>query len=109
MVMKVKQFWTLLINQEKKLSLSLAWFSLSSDLGLVPPKPRLCHLSRSDLKQEFGFNLFKRRDVEGQFVGGVESGSAAHQAGLREEDRVVELDGDNIENKSHKKLVKKIK
>merc|ERR1712227_393941 len=38
-----------------------------------------------------------------------ESGSAAHQAGLREEDRVVELDGDNIENKSHKKLVKKIK
>ena len=87
----------------------MACFSLSSDLDLVPPKPRLCHLSRSDLKQEFGFNLFKRRDVEGQFVGGVESGSAAHQAGLREEDRVVELDGDNIENKSHKKLVKKIK
>ena len=53
--------------------------------------------------------MFKRRDVEGQFVGGVEAGSAAHQAGLREEDRVVELDGDNIENKSHKKLVRKIK
>ena len=47
--------------------------------------------------------------VEGQYVGKIEAGSPAESGGLQNGDRVVEVNGDNVENKSHKKVVRKIR
>lgn len=56
---------------------------------------------RSDGKG-FGFTLL------GQFVGGVEPGSPAEAAGLRDGDRLVEVNGVNVENYSHKDVAMEI-
>ena len=42
-------------------------------------------------------------------MGKIEAGSPAERGGLQNGDRVVEVNGDNVENKSHKKVVRKIR
>lgn len=45
----------------------------------------------------------------GMFIKLVVSGSVAHNAGLSNNDRLVELNGENIEGLSHNQVVEKIK
>ena len=78
-------------------------------VGANPPKPRLCYLYKVEDFDGYGFNLEKRRGRDGQYIGNIELGSPADRGGLRDGDRVVEVNGENIETKSHKKVVKKIK
>ena len=69
----------------------------------------MCYLYKVDDFDGYGFNLCKIKEREGQFISNIELGSPANRGGLREGDRLVEVNGENIETKSHKKVVKRIK
>lgn len=45
----------------------------------------------------------------GQFIGKVDRGSPAESAGLREGDRIVQVDGQDIEGETHSTVVARIK
>ncbi|XP_059203136.1 Na(+)/H(+) exchange regulatory cofactor NHE-RF2 [Centropristis striata] len=69
--------------------------------------PRLCHLMRSDTG--YGFNLHSDRSRPGQYIRSLDPGSAADHAGLRPQDRLVEVNGVNIEGMRHAEVVSFIK
>ncbi|XP_005799363.1 Na(+)/H(+) exchange regulatory cofactor NHE-RF3 [Xiphophorus maculatus] len=72
-----------------------------------PPKLKLCYLVKS--KMGFGFSLRSARDERGLFMTQVESGKIAYNAGVRNEDRLLEVNGENVENYTHDEVVEKIK
>lgn len=47
--------------------------------------------------------------IPGMFIKEVTPGGIAHNAGMKEQDRVVEINGENIEKLSHSQVVNKIK
>lgn len=51
--------------------------------------PRLCHLVRSETG--YGFNLHSDRSRPGQYIRSLDPGSPADHAGLRPQDRLVEV------------------
>uniref|UniRef100_A0A8C2ZJ10 Na(+)/H(+) exchange regulatory cofactor NHE-RF n=1 Tax=Cyclopterus lumpus TaxID=8103 RepID=A0A8C2ZJ10_CYCLU len=62
-------------------------------------RPRLCFLTKG--QRGYGFHLHGERNKGGQFIRKVEPGSCADQGGLRSGDRVVEVNGENVENETH--------
>lgn len=62
-------------------------------------RPRLCFLVRTE--RGYGFHLHGERSKGGQFIRKVEPGSSADLAGLRPGDRLVEVNGENVENETH--------
>lgn len=71
--------------------------------------PRLCHIVKWPDFQGYGFNLHAERDRPGQFIGTIDDGSPAQAAGLQEGDRIIEVNGANIESESHKQVIEKVK
>ena len=70
--------------------------------------PRLVVMKRGP--GGYGFNLHGERNVQaGQTISAVDDGSEAQKAGLRVGDKVVEVNGVNVEKMSHSDVVKKIK
>lgn len=70
--------------------------------------PRLVVMKRAE--GGYGFNLHGERNVQaGQSISAVDDGSEAQKAGLRVGDKVIEVNGMNIENMSHGDVVKRIK
>ncbi|KAL6102793.1 nherf2 [Pungitius sinensis] len=76
---------------------------------VAPPElaPRLCHLTRSGAG--YGFNLHSDRSRPGQYIRSLDPGSPADHAGLRPQDRLVEVNGVNIEGLRHAEVVAFIK
>lgn len=73
------------------------------------PSPRLCHLIKWPDFDGYGFNLHAERSNPGQFIGKIDEDSPAEMAGLREGDRIVEVNGVNINNENHRQVVERIK
>lgn len=73
------------------------------------PAPRLCHLIKWPDFDGYGFNLHAERSNPGQFVGKIDDDSPAQMAGLREGDRIVEVNGVNISEETHRQVVERIK
>jgi len=71
-------------------------------------KPRLVLLKRGT-NGSYGFNLHGEKGVQGQFISAVDERSTAEIAGLKIGDRVVEVNGINIETATHAEVVQKIK
>jgi len=69
--------------------------------------PRLVYMKRGD--QGYGFNLHGEKGVQGQTISAVDKGSPAEVGGLREGDRVIEVNGTNVENMKHGEVVGLIK
>ncbi|XP_037544258.1 Na(+)/H(+) exchange regulatory cofactor NHE-RF2 [Nematolebias whitei] len=69
--------------------------------------PRLCHLVRS--KMGYGFNLHSDRSRPGQYIRSLDQGSPAESAGLRPQDRLIEVNGVSIEGMKHSEVVAFIK
>ncbi|XP_065654101.1 Na(+)/H(+) exchange regulatory cofactor NHE-RF2 [Hydra vulgaris] len=69
--------------------------------------PRLCRLEKGP--SGYGFNLHGEKGVIGQYISAVDAGSPAEKSGLSVGDRVVEVNGNNVENSSHADVVKAIK
>merc|ERR1712183_590196 len=67
-------------------------------------KPRYCHLVKD---RTFGFHLTNDQncDSPGQYVRQVAEGGVADVAGVKEGDRIVEINSTNIEDKTHKDVV----
>lgn len=72
------------------------------------PCPRLCHLRRWD-DLSYGFNLISKRGKTGHFIDNIEYGLPAYFSGLKNGDRVVEIEGNDISDMAHKEVVKMIK
>ncbi|XP_056263713.1 Na(+)/H(+) exchange regulatory cofactor NHE-RF2 [Pseudoliparis swirei] len=70
-------------------------------------KPRLCVMTKAD--SGYGFHLHGEKGKTGQFIRKVESGSPAEAAGLHAGDRVVEVNGVNVEKETHHQVVQRIK
>ncbi|XP_059205302.1 Na(+)/H(+) exchange regulatory cofactor NHE-RF2-like [Centropristis striata] len=70
-------------------------------------RPRLCFLTKGD--RGYGFHLHGERNKGGQFIRKVEPGSSSDLAGLRPGDRVVEVNGENVENETHHQVVERIR
>ncbi|NXA35861.1 NHRF1 protein, partial [Eudromia elegans] len=73
----------------------------------APPAPRLCCLERGPAG--YGFHLHGEKGKAGQYIRLVEAGSPAERAGLRAGDRLLEVDGDNVEAESHQRVVERIR
>jgi Na(+)/H(+) exchange regulatory cofactor NHE-RF2 len=78
-------------------------------LDAKAPKPRLCHLRKWPNFQGYGFNLHAERSKMGQHIGKVDPDSPAESAGLREGDRIIEVNFVNISNENHQQVVKRIR
>lgn len=73
------------------------------------PKARLCHIKKWDHFDGYGFNLHAEKGKPGQYIGKVDENSPAEGAGLRQGDRILEVNGESIANKTHKQVVELIK
>ncbi|KAH9519176.1 hypothetical protein Btru_074899 [Bulinus truncatus] len=72
-------------------------------------RPRLCHLKTWSHFQGYGFNLHAERDKPGQYIGLVDDDSPASSAGLRVNDRIIEVNGVNVEKETHTDVIARIK
>jgi len=73
------------------------------------PAPRLCHLIKWPDFDGYGFNLHGEKSKPGQYIGKVDKDSPADLAGLKANDRILEVNGTNISNENHKQVVQRIK
>lgn len=73
------------------------------------PCARLCHIVKWDDFDGYGFNLHAEKGKSGQFIGKVDEGSPSEAAGLRQGDRIIEVNEINIANETHKQVVERIK
>ncbi|XP_030643460.1 Na(+)/H(+) exchange regulatory cofactor NHE-RF3 [Chanos chanos] len=76
-------------------------------LNLEDYKPKLCRLEKTSAG--FGFHLNGIQGVHGQYIKEVVRGGAADQAGLEDDDMVIEVDGVNVENSTHEEVVSLIR
>ncbi|KAJ8251519.1 hypothetical protein GJAV_G00222220 [Gymnothorax javanicus] len=70
-------------------------------------KPRLCFMVKGE--NGYGFHLHGEKGKSGQYIRKVEPDSPAEAAGLRAGDRVVEVNGENVEKETHHQVVQRIK
>jgi len=70
---------------------------------------RLCHIIKREDFDGYGFNLHAEKGKAGQYIGKVDDNSPAEQAGLKQGDRIIEVNGVNIGNETHKQVVQRIK
>lgn len=72
-------------------------------------EPRLCHVVKRADFDGYGFNLHAEKGKPGQYIGKVDDGSPAESAGLRQGDRILEVNSHNISSETHKQVVERIK
>ena len=68
------------------------------------PAPRLCHIVKRNLNEGYGFHLMNNKTRNGNYIGKVDEGSVAFATGLRVGDRIVEVNGVNVEKEQHKQV-----
>lgn len=73
------------------------------------PKPRQCHVKKWEDFTGYGFNLHAEKGKAGQYIGKVDDNSPGKLAGMKEGDRIVEVNGVNISNENHQQVVTRIK
>lgn len=73
------------------------------------PAPRICIITKWQDFDGYGFNLHAEKNKPGQYIGKVDVNSPAEMAGLKEGDRIIEVNGINIANENHKQVVQRIK
>lgn len=82
---------------------------MSSEVKNTIPKARLCHIKKWEHFDGYGFNLHAEKGKPGQYIGKVDDNSPAEAAGLRQGDRILEVNGESISTKTHKQVVELIK
>ncbi|XP_030614523.1 Na(+)/H(+) exchange regulatory cofactor NHE-RF3 [Archocentrus centrarchus] len=70
-------------------------------------KPKLCYLVKSS--SGFGFSVRSVNGEEGLFMTEVIPGGVADRAGIKLNDRLVEVNGENVENSTHDVVVGKMR
>lgn len=72
-------------------------------------EPRLCQVSKRADFDGYGFNLHAEKGRPGQYIGKVDENSPAESSGLRQGDRIIEVNAVNIGSETHKQVVERIK
>lgn len=75
------------------------WWAAGAMAAPEPLRPRLCLLVRGE--HGYGFHLHGEKGRRGQFIRRVEPDSPAEAAALRAGDRLVEVNGVNVEGETH--------
>ncbi|XP_034742037.1 Na(+)/H(+) exchange regulatory cofactor NHE-RF3 [Etheostoma cragini] len=70
-------------------------------------KPKLCYLVKSS--SGYGFSLRSVKGEQGLFMTEVIQGNVADRAGVSANDRLLEINGENVEGSTHEQVVDKIK
>lgn len=73
------------------------------------PFPRLCHIKKWSGCDGYGFNLHGVTGEPGHFIGSVDPGSPAEATGLKAGDRLIEVNGKNIQKDDHLQVIDRIK
>ncbi|CAG5897615.1 unnamed protein product [Menidia menidia] len=86
--------------------------ALATESATMPSKsqflrPRLCALQKGD--NGYGFHLHGEKGKTGQFIRLVEPDSPAESSGLRSGDRLVFVNGEDVESESHQQVVSRIR
>ncbi|XP_029981028.1 Na(+)/H(+) exchange regulatory cofactor NHE-RF3 [Sphaeramia orbicularis] len=81
-----------------------AWFATTKYL---PHKPRIVEMTKGP--DGYGFLLKEGTKQKGHFITEVDRGSPAEKAGLMVKDRVVAVDGHNVDSRDHDQVVDRIK
>ncbi|XP_017866942.1 PREDICTED: Na(+)/H(+) exchange regulatory cofactor NHE-RF1 [Drosophila arizonae] len=76
---------------------------------LPPGVTKVCHIVKRPDFDGYGFNLHSEKVKPGQFIGKVDENSPAEAAGLKEGDRILEVNGVSIGSETHKQVVARIK
>ncbi|XP_015481922.1 Na(+)/H(+) exchange regulatory cofactor NHE-RF3 isoform X1 [Parus major] len=71
------------------------------------PQPWLCYLVKE--KTGYGFSLKSTEGQKGLFIVELSSQGAAAKAGVQNNDRLIEINGKNVENDTHEEVVEKVK
>ena len=74
-------------------------------LSNLPPLSRLCHLQTTPSFKGYGFELHRRKNEKGHFIGPIDAGSPSEMAGLHTGDEIIEIQGTNVQNISHGEVV----
>lgn len=70
---------------------------------------KLCSVVKRPDFDGYGFSLHSEKAKPGQFIGKVDDNSPASEAGLKQGDRIIEVNGVFVENETHKQVVQRIK
>ncbi|XP_057709094.1 Na(+)/H(+) exchange regulatory cofactor NHE-RF3 [Corythoichthys intestinalis] len=76
-------------------------------VGHQAPKARLCYLVKSGA--DYGFSLRSVKGEQGVSVTEVVPGGVADRAGVKTNDRLLEVNGENVEKDTHERVVDKVK
>ncbi|KFV66765.1 Na(+)/H(+) exchange regulatory cofactor NHE-RF3, partial [Dryobates pubescens] len=71
------------------------------------PQPRLCYLVKEE--KGYGFSLKTTEGQKGLFIVELSPQGAAAKAGVQNNDRLIEINGSNVENDTHEEVVEKVK
>ncbi|XP_015240891.1 PREDICTED: Na(+)/H(+) exchange regulatory cofactor NHE-RF1-like [Cyprinodon variegatus] len=71
------------------------------------PRPRLCHMRKGS--SGYGFNLHSEKNKPGQYIRAVDDDSPAQRAGLRPQDKILEVNGKSVVGLHHSEVVAAIK
>ena len=71
--------------------------------------PRLCNLCIWPDFTGYGFNMHAQKGVPGQYISSVDDNSPAIEAGLKAGDRIIDVNGDNIQSYAHTTVIQMIK
>lgn len=70
-------------------------------------RPRLCHMRKGTTG--YGFNLHSEKSKPGQFIRAVDEDSPAHRAGVRPQDKIVQVNSMSVVGMQHSEVVAAIK
>lgn len=71
------------------------------------PRPRLCHMKKG--AGGYGFNLHSEKSKPGQFIRAVDDDSPARLAGLKPQDKLIQVNGMSVIGMQHSEVVAAIK
>ncbi|CAB1448332.1 unnamed protein product [Pleuronectes platessa] len=81
--------------------------SVANGVANPAPNPKLCYLLKSG--SEYGFSLRSDKSEPGLFMTAVTPGSVADRAGVKANDRLLEVNGETVEDSTHDQAVDKIR
>ncbi|KAF3858957.1 hypothetical protein F7725_021356 [Dissostichus mawsoni] len=70
-------------------------------------RPRLCYMQKGS--SGYGFNLHSEKSRPGQFIRAVDDGSPAQRAGLKPQDKILQVNGVSVKDMQHSEVVAAIK
>ncbi|XP_019384269.1 PREDICTED: Na(+)/H(+) exchange regulatory cofactor NHE-RF3 [Crocodylus porosus] len=76
-------------------------------VGTPAPRPRLCYLVKEG--NSYGFSLRTTAGKNGVSVIELSPQGAAMKAGVQNNDRLIEINGTNVENDTHEEVVEKVR